>query len=394
MIGGIYSDQRCPDCSGKYKDNGKDGLICPLHSDRRATSFRVKFGRNVRKRFGSDYFAARRFLTGLRFKHDEGTFDIRDYNHDNPLGFENLALKWLEVKERETKPKSYNNLSNYIHRAIRTWSNRNIKEIGYAEIEDFLLEQNLAGSKKPISDKTRANIRSALHDFWVWLRKRRLIRSNQMPEFPEIKFELGFRTTIDKDTQENILAKIYELSFHINPKIWIGIKWLSTYISIRPGELVRIKEKHIDLGNGYLIIPDPKEKRPKLVPLLDKDIELIRSLPRGFPELRFFRHVKGISGCAEGKPFGKKYFYKWWVRACKELGIKGVDLYGGTRHSSAIALRKYRTPEEIRRATMHSTNKAFERYFRMESDDLRDIYSDTISKKGEVIKLEIPAKKK
>ena len=29
------------------------------------------------------------------------------------------------------------------------------------------------------------------------------------------------------------------------------------------------------------------------------------------------------------------------------------DLYGGTRHSSAIALRKYRTPEEIKRATMH-----------------------------------------
>jgi hypothetical protein len=55
-------------------------------------------------------------------------------------------------------------------------------------------------------------------------------------------------------------------------------------------------------------------------------------------------------------------------------------LYGGTRHSSAIALRKYRTPEEIKRATMHSTNKAFERYFRIESDDLRGIYEDTREK--------------
>jgi len=61
--------------------------------------------------------------------------------------------------------------------------------------------------------------------------------------------------------------------------------------------------------------------------------------------------------------------------------------YGGTRHSSAIALRKYMTPEEIKRATMHSTNKAFEGYFRMESDDLRDIYSDTTKNRGEVIKL-------
>ena len=65
------------------------------------------------------------------------------------------------------------------------------------------------------------------------------------------------------------------------------------------------------------------------------------------------------------------------MKACKNLGIEGVDLYGGTRHSSAKALRAYRTPEEIKRATMHSTNKAFERYFQIESDDLRKIYSKT-----------------
>jgi cation transport regulator ChaC len=33
---------------------------------------------------------------------------------------------------------------------------------------------------------------------------------------------------------------------------------------------------------------------------------------------------------------------------------------------------------------MHSTNKAFERYFSMQSDDLRSIYEDT----GKVIKLD------
>jgi hypothetical protein len=48
------------------------------------------------------------------------------------------------------------------------------------------------------------------------------------------------------------------------------------------------------------------------------------------------------------------------------------------------ALRAYRTPEEIRRATMHTTNKAFERYYSIEADDLRDIYSDT----GKVIKID------
>jgi hypothetical protein len=72
------------------------------------------------------------------------------------------------------------------------------------------------------------------------------------------------------------------------------------------------------------------------------------------------------------------------VKACKNLGIEGVDLYGGTRHSSARALRAYRTPEESKRATMHNTNKAFERYFAMESDDVRSRYRQVIKSDSEL----------
>ncbi len=37
---------------------------------------------------------------------------------------------------------------------------------------------------------------------------------------------------------------------------------------------------------------------------------------------------------------------------------------------------------------MHSTNKAFERYFRIESEDLRDIYRDTRERRrGEVVEI-------
>jgi hypothetical protein len=79
--------------------------------------------------------------------------------------------------------------------------------------------------------------------------------------------------------------------------------------------------------------------------------------------------------------FGEKYFYKWWVKSCESLGIEGVDLFGGARHSSVIALWQYRTPEEIKRATMYSTNKAFERYCRIESDDLRSFSQDTVMRK-------------
>ncbi|MFC1657502.1 hypothetical protein ACFL2P_02905 [Candidatus Moduliflexota bacterium] len=84
-----------------------------------------------------------------------------------------------------------------------------------------------------------------------------------------------------------------------------------------------------------------------------------------------------MKGCTEGSHYGNRYFYKWWKKACRNQGFEGVDLYGGTRHSSAIALRQYRTPEEIKKATMHSTNKAFGRHFQMSTDDIRSIHGDT-----------------
>jgi integrase len=368
MKGGIYSREKCEICGGTFKNDGKKSLYCPVHPNQKATSFVIYF-QGVYRRF-KDYDNAHQVLEGLRFKYREGTFDKRDYQKDNPLSFENLSEQWLNFKQKTIKHKSFKNLSNYINRASKSFGNKNIKELGYGEIEDFLWGQD-------VSDKTRANMKSALHDFWMWLRKRKVIRAHEVPEFPEVSFELGCRKVIDKETQEKILDEVYRITYNMNPKIWLGIKWLCTYISIRPGEMASLKEENIDLGNGYLMFPQPKEKKMKIVPILEEDIEILRSFPEAIPSIHFFRHVKGIQGVREGEPFGEKYFYKWWVKACKNLGIEGVDLYGGTRHSSARALRQYCSPEEIKRATMHSTNKAFERYFQIESDDLREIYSKT-----------------
>jgi hypothetical protein len=42
MIGGIYSDEKCGICGGRFKYIEKKGLFCPKHPDQRATSFIVK----------------------------------------------------------------------------------------------------------------------------------------------------------------------------------------------------------------------------------------------------------------------------------------------------------------------------------------------------------------
>jgi len=160
MRGRIYSDQKCPICGGIFiHDDRRGRLFCKNHPEQRATGrFRVQFGRKTRRRF-SVYKEAERFLNGLRFKVDEGTYDPRDYRVDHPMEFETLALKWLEVKGKEVKPRSYNNLRNYMNKAINAWGQMNIKAIGYGEIEDFLHSQN-------VSDKTKSNMKSCLHSFF------------------------------------------------------------------------------------------------------------------------------------------------------------------------------------------------------------------------------------
>jgi integrase len=395
MLGGIYSDQRCPVCGGVFRDDGKKGLFCEKHPGCGASRFKVKLkykGKEVLKRFGS-YEAAQRFLTGLRFHVDEGTLDPRDYRKDNPLGFENLALAWLKHKEKEGVS-SVRKLTEHMARAMTHWGNMNIKQIGYAEIEDFLFSDTLLKKKtrKTLSDKTRDNIKATLHSFWVWLRKRRVLSAAQIPEFPEVRFELKWRKLVDVDTQEALLEEIRHLTYHINPKIWIGIKWLTRYISIRPIELLHIREEDFNLSLGVVNIRHNKERKPKIIPLLDEDVQLVKSLPRGLPHLYFFRHEKrkGVHADKRGR-FGKDYLYKWWKVACKNLGVEGVDLYGGTRHSSATALREHCSPEQIKGATMHSTNAAFQRYFTMPMEDVRAIYAKTGKPKkgkGEVVEVD------
>lgn len=380
MAGGIYSDQRCPLCGGSFQDDGRRGLCCPRHPQQRATRFKVKFS-GITRRFQA-YNRAQAFLGGLR--HEKGPdapkpFDPRDYQiKEKPLSFQRLAAQWLELKRQVVKPKSWANLRNYLGRAAAHWGDANIKALGYGEIEDFLHRQ------PDISPKTKANLRSALSDFWSWLVKRRVITPAERPELPDCPFELGWRRIVDQETQAAILT---ELARTAPGRVWLGIKWLCDYPALRPGELLRLREGDILRDQGVLILVKPKEKRPKLVPLLAADRAWLQGEPPALPATPFFRHLTGGKGYAAGAPFGEKYLYKWWKRACAALGIEGVDLYGGTRHSSTVAARSSLTFEEIKTLTGHRTNSAFERYFQRDLDYVRQLQAKLQRQKAEVVPL-------
>jgi len=376
MNGGIYSDQKCPLCKARFYDNFKNALICPEHHEQHASRFRVYF-KDTSKRFKS-YDEAARHLTGLRFKADEGTFKAKDYRGDLPLSFRKLAEQWLVLQKPEVKPATYSKNKCHLNRAIDYWNDKNVENFKKRDFQLFLNE-----ALAEYSSKSKHNYLADIKQFFQWLVDNDDII--KMPKFPKVKYTLARRNTVDKITQERIIEEVYRLAKPVNIKIFIGVKFLATYFNTRPGELLEVKEKDIDLEQKRILIQYTKTNEEKYIYLLDEDVELLKELLKGFPkgignykDLHFFRHLKGMKGIPENKRFGKHFFSDYWKRACKNLKIENVDLYGGTRHSSVQGLRKNGlSPEQIKLASGHITNRAFSRYFELSEDDLRKTYSLT-----------------
>jgi hypothetical protein len=368
-VGNVYSGEgeRCPRCGGtKFTHEEPKGLFCPEHSERISPGkYRVVF-RSIHRRFDS-YRDAYEFLTGLRFSEARGSLDIRDFRRNSPLAFECLTDEFLS--ERKPELKSPRHLDYAFTYALAAWEGRNIKSITAADLKRFF--RKTKGPLSHLADKTRHNIAATLHAFWTWAAEYHGIT---IPKFPEIKFKMRRRNTITYDSQQGILAEIKRIA---PPKVYFGIHLLATYPSIRPGDIRRIREGDFRPDSCDLLLRDTKTGDEKIIPLLPEDMAMAQSFGQALdPELYFFRHVKGHAGAKPGSLYGKSLLRVWWNRACTNLGITGVDMYGGTKHSTCQAMRAFgRSPAEIKRATMHTTSAFFERYFNMEQDDLREIYA-------------------
>ena len=77
------------------------------------------------------------------------------------------------------------------------------------------------------------------------------------------------------------------------------------------------------------------------------------------------------------------------------MGIEGVDLYGGTRHSTATALGEYFSEQEIMDAgSMHKSNKAAQRYIQAKKNDSINIYAKVREMQGKAKILDIKKARK
>lgn len=369
MKGSIYTRQKCFLCQNsgkngilKYKE-GRGILQCPEHPEMIWTgACEVRFGREHTKRFKS-VNAAERHLNHVRVQTDRGEFDQREWAKEQPLSFLTLREKFIEFKKTQAiTPKQIRHIESVLNKAGEIWDILQIKDIKEPEIDDFFI------NIKDLSSKTRSNYKTALHDFWAWvIRRERRNAKIEMPVFPDIHYKLGWRNIVSMEDQAKILNEIWNISKSENPRIWLAIKLLSLFPKVRPGEMRDVKEGHINLTDGWIFFPDPKEgDKGKFIHLAQEDCQMIKDIknmvPPALPDTFFFRHLKSKKGTKAGKQFGPKYFKVWWDKACRNLGIEGVDLYGGTKHSTVTALGQVMTPEQIQRGATGHASDAFKRY--------------------------------
>ena len=314
----------------------------------------VRFGRDICRRFNDSYGDAEQFLFGLRHEKAEGKFDARDYQKHKPLSFKTLKNDWLELKEKQIDASSYRNLKNYMSKAYKAWGDINVRQIDHSKIEKFLFSKTTANN-----EKTRHNIRSCIHDFFQWVKETAGLIP---PKIPKVPYELGTRNYTTRQTQQLILSRIHETE---HEKAAFGIELLATYPSLRPDDLRRAEEQ--SYCDGTLTFHNPTKKKNKFtdVKLIPKHAERWEELQKKYPaspDTYFFRHTASIQGCRKNDRYGKRYLYKCWIRACQHLGIKNLDLYGGTRHTTTTTIAKMAGREKAKKASQHRTNWAFNRY--------------------------------
>lgn len=387
MQGQIITRQKCCMCGKSLVHVEKRrGCFCPDHPAIAATNFVVRFPGGIYQNHTS-YEAAAQALNYLR--HEKGSrqnkFDPEDYKSARPNSFAALATKYLERKKTLV---SYGKICFHINTAIPVLGHMNVREINGAHIEDYLF--GLEG----ISEKTRFNHMTQLRDFWKWCLRRGVINLAEMPIFPEIKYELGRRKITDWETQEKVLAKVKEVTYEMNPKIWLAIDMLATYTALRPGDLRRVYENSLD-EHGILTIHNPTKLKNKFktVRLCSDHINEWRSIQKKYPAMPnvlFFRHVSGFSGIKAGEGFGINILTKWWKKACLEVGLDGVPLYPGTKHTTATeTAKRYGTEKAL--AASGLTNKAFNRYCDVERNDVFDVV--TAIRKDKKIAKVVPLRK-
>ncbi len=262
--------------------------------------------------------SAEKQLNRIRTEIDEGTFNPKFWNPNNPMAIGVYADDWLTVVEVSKKTLTgYKTAVKYIKDFFGT---KDIRTVRYGDIVKF-------HKWLPTSEKTKYNIVSVLRTLFRYAWRNEDIPT--VPPFPKLSFALPEIEYLEFDQQVMVLDKIPERDRPI-------FYFMQEY-GVRPGEARALKKDC--LVNGVVVIKrtfseNTLEERTKTSLVRKYEITpFIRDVLDGLePHLSPFVFVRD-----DGKPYTSKNLNKIWCKACEEVGIN-IKMYNAFRHSLGCQL--------------------------------------------------------
>jgi integrase len=312
----------------------------------------------------------------------EHTFNPADYDDSQikERKFSFMIEKWLNQKEceernNELSPETLRCYHSYNRNYLNYFSDFDVREIGYEQLEDF--KDNLP---KHLSLKMKKNILNALRSFFNWIRKRGTIKD--VPLFPQIKGDDSqVRTAIDLDSQNEALLRIPERHRDFFTVLFDT--------GVRIGEACTFKVKDVDVAkqqilvqrtwSGAKLVETTKGRNKKWIPLsgwISYPL-IMKHIENKLPDSFIFINSE------TRRPYKPEFLRRLWRKYSK---IE-VTLYEASRHSfcTQIAEGGLCNTLQAKRLMRHADIRSTERYFHGNLSKLQDI----VNQRGKVINKQV-----
>lgn len=293
-----------------------------------------------------------------------------------------LLKRWIEIfrKRVEQGNRQPNTLLEYERWSgpaggkashFEYWYGKTIFDVDRAKLEEW----SFWLTERGLSQKSAKNVMGAFHAFLRWVADD--VRTDyKLPKFPWPQPDEHVPNTISWELQTKIIEAI--------PEEKQGIFWAMAECLVRPGEarVLRVRDwqgwdlvvaraaKTKRLGG---LVRGLKARNAKKVPI--QAWSLGDWLHRHVSNERRLKDPDGplfVNPDGEGGWFVDTTMRRIWKKACAQVGVSGVNMYEGTKHSSATHLKAQGADDRLLAKLMgHRDLKSVEKYARLDAEAIR-----------------------
>jgi integrase len=301
----IYSEQKCSTCGSNLKYLPTENtLTCEFHPYEFPTSCRVYY-KGFTKRFKGDNCFKDALAYETHLKELAKTGQLEKVKVQQRHTFDKVANEWLLTRRSELSNDSWRRYKQMVHLAVDFFKDKHLNTFILKDFADFVSSlQHSSRSKHMTLKKVKAVFQWAVDNNYI----------DKLPTFPKLSFKCKRTQPISKDTQTAVFQEVFKMCRGNRDKLWLGIYFLCSHFKLRPYDLLRVKEKDIDLSNKVIYLHSKTGET--VLNLSESDIQLLQGFvsPQDGDKL-FFRYDSPYMGASKDTPYGRRLFYKIWKEA-------------------------------------------------------------------------------